>query len=232
MAAVETTQQPRRARILLVDDHPIVRHGLTALLKAEPDFEVCGEAGSFEEAEQMIATCRPDLVVLDITLKERNGLHLIPVARKIHPDIKILVLSMHDERDYAADALRAGAQGYIMKEKADAALVEGLRAVLRGETFVSEEIAARVSLENAAGSDRADRPARGVEALTPREMEIFEMIGRGMTTRAIAETLKLSRRTVEVHRAHIKEKMECETAAELVRCAVRWLETRGASPPA
>lgn len=226
-----STDSGQRTRILLVDDHPIVRHGLMAILKNEPDFEICGEAGSFEEAEQKIAAIRPDLIVLDITLKDRNGLHLIPIVKKTVPSAKILVLSMHDERDYAADAVRAGANGYVMKEQADAALVKGIRAVLRGEMFVSEEIAALVAQESAADGGESGRPARGIEALTPREMEIFEMIGHGLTTRTIAEKLKLSRRTVEVHRAHIKEKMECETAAELVRAAVRWLETRSANPP-
>ncbi len=226
---MENVQQPNRVRILLVDDHPIVRHGLVALLRSEPDLEVCGEAGSFEEGEQMIAALSPDLIILDITLKDRNGLHLITVAKKHNPRIRILVLSMHDERDYAESAIRAGAHGYIMKEQADAELVNGLRAVMRGEVFVSEEVSARLAAAGSAGGGDDSRPRHGIESLTPREMEIFEMIGHGLTTRTIADKLKLSSRTVEVHRAHIKEKLECETAAELVRMAVRWIEGRAGS---
>lgn len=226
MTVMESPLETRPVRILLVDDHPIVRHGLAALLKLEKDFEICGEAGTYEEAEQALVQRLPDLVILDITLKDRNGLQLIPFARKAAPNAKILVLSMHDDRDYAETALRLGAHGYIMKEQADAVLVEALRALLRGEMFFSEQITSRIMRSGIAAETVAARPTRGIEALTLREREIFEMIGKGLTTRMIAKRLKLSRRTVEAHRAHIKNKLECKTAAEVVRAAVRWSETR------
>lgn len=212
-----------RHRVLVIDDHSIVRHGLTALLAKEKDLAICGEAGSYEEAEAAIEELKPDVLVVDIVLKDRNGLDLIRAAREANPDIKALVLSMHDESEYGERALRAGAQGYVMKEKADETIVDAIRAVLRGEIFVSPETTARIVRQYATPpGEQAE--AFGIEALTDRELEIFEQIGRGLSSRKIAELLSLSPRTVEVHRAHIKHKLKCEDAAQLVREAVRWVE--------
>lgn len=217
---------PAAKRILIVDDHPIVRHGIAALLAKEKDFSICGEAGTFDEAGQLLARLRPDVIILDITLKDRNGLELIAPALKANPEARVLVLSMHDESDYAERSLRAGAHGYVMKENADDVLVDALRTVLAGEMYVSGELSARMLRHYLDGGTK-EPPEFGIEALTEREIEVFDCIGRGLTTRKIAEKLNLSDRTVEVHRAHIKKKMQCEDAAQLFREAVRWVEKQG-----
>ena len=214
--------------ILVVDDHSIVRHGLSALLEKERRFAVKAEAGTYEEAEEALRELKPDILILDITLKDRNGLDLIPGALEINPAMKIVVLSMHDENVYAEKALRAGAHGYVMKENADEILVEALETVLRGEMFVSNEISSKMLKEFIEGPEEKKPAETGVEALTDRELEIFECIGQGMSTRKIADKLGLSDRTVEVHRAHIKKKLQCEDAAQVVREAVRWVERKPA----
>ncbi len=216
--------EPAKTRILVVDDHSIVRHGLTALLAKETDWEVCGEASTYEEALAAWEKLRPDLLLVDITLKDKNGLDLIREARAKGLEGQVLVLSMHDEETHAEKALRAGAQGYVMKENADQTVVEGLRAVLKGEIYVSPEISARMLQHYIRGEEA---PAEfGVESLTDREKEIFECLGEGLTSRKIAERFGLSARTVEVHRAHIKKKLQCEDSAQLLREAVRWAEQR------
>ena len=215
-------EKTEKHTILIVDDHAIVRHGICALLAKEKDLVICGEAGTFEEAQAALEKLKPDLLVLDITLKDRNGLDLIKDARRHNPAIKVLVLSMHDESTYAERALREGAHGYVMKENADTVIVEALRTILQGEFFVSTETATRM-LKNFIKDDEPP-PEYGIDALTDREKEIFDMIGQGLSTRKIADKLSLSDRTVEVHRAHIKKKMQCEDSAELFREAVRWVE--------
>ncbi len=211
--------------ILIVDDHSIVRHGLVSLLAREKDFSVIGEAGSYEEAMEALARRAPDLMIVDITLKDRSGLDVIRAAREKYPHTRSLVLSMHDESDYAEKALKAGAQGYVMKENADEVIVDALRTVVQGEIFVSTETAARM-LQRYLKKDEAP-PEYGVEALTERELEVFQCIGQGMSSRKIAEKLGLSDRTVEVHRAHIKRKLRCEDGAQVLREAVRWVEGQG-----
>jgi DNA-binding NarL/FixJ family response regulator len=209
--------------ILVVDDHSIVRHGLAGLLAREKDFSVIGEAGSYEEALEAMAKQTPDVAIVDITLKDKSGIDLIRSAREKYPDVKCLVLSMHDESVYAEKALLAGAQGYVMKEKADEVIVDALRTVLRGEVFVSGETATRM-LNRFTRKEKGETPEHGVEALTERELEVFQDIGQGLSTRKIADKLGLSDRTVEVHRAHIKRKLRCEDAAQVFREAVRWVE--------
>ena len=209
--------------ILVVDDHSIVRHGLASLLAREKDFVIVGEAGSYEEALEALAKQTPDVAIVDITLRDKSGLDLIRDAREKYPNIRYLVLSMHDESVYAEKALRAGAQGYVMKEKADEVIVDALRTVLRGEVFVSSEMAARM-LNRSFQGEKGKTPEYGIEALTERETEVFQGIGQGLSTRKIADKLGLSDRTVEVHRAHIKRKLRCEDAAQVFREAVRWVE--------
>ena len=221
-----STETAPRSRILVVDDHAVVRHGIAALLAGERDLVICGEAGTFEEAESALAALNPDIILLDITLKDRNGLDLIKIARQHDPDIRVLVLSMHDESAYAERALRAGAQGYVMKEHADDVIVDALRTVLRGEIFVSPEVASRM-LRQYAEHPQGEKAEFGIEALTDREREVFAMIGEGLSTRKIAEKLGLSDRTVEVHRMHIKRKLQCEDAAQVFREAVRYAEQGG-----
>ncbi len=213
-------------RILVVDDHAIVRQGLAMLLVSEPDFEICGEAGSISEAETQLEKVTPDVLIVDITLKDENGLDLIPYASARNPELKTLVLSMHEESDYVEQALRAGAQGYVMKENADEVIVEALRTVLRGEIYVSGETASRMMRRHVGASSGDEEPEEGVASLTGREKDVFRLIGQGLTTKAIAEKLELSARTVEVHRAHIKKKLGCDSAAQVFREAVRWVEKR------
>jgi len=210
-------------KILVVDDHSIVRHGLASLLAREKDFHIIGEAMSYEEALEALAKQTPDVAIVDITLKDKSGLDLIRDAREKYPDVKYLVLSMHDESVYAEKALRAGAQGYVMKEMADEVIVDALRTVLRGEIFVSGETATRM-LNRFIKGQKGETPEFGIEALTERETEVFQGIGQGLSTRKIADKLGLSDRTVEVHRAHIKRKLQCEDAAQVFREAVRWVE--------
>ena len=208
-------------RILVVDDHPIVRQGLVSLLARAPEFAVCGEAGSYDEALARVAELKPDLVLLDLTLKERSGLELIPVLRALQPAPKVLVLSMHDEEDYAERALQAGASGYVMKEKADEVIVEALRRVRAGEVYLSPEVSSRM-LRAFAGQAGGERT--GLAALSEREREVFLLMGRGWATKRIADHFSLSTRTVEVHRAHIKRKLQCDDLAQLLREAIRYAE--------
>lgn len=212
------------ARILIVDDHAIVRHGIALLLSKHPEFLVCGEAGNVEDALAAAETLKPDLALVDITLKDRSGLDLVREWRERLPALRAVVLSMHDEREYAERALRAGARGYVMKENADEVMVDALHTVLRGEVYASAEVSARMLKQLADGPDAAAEKG-GVASLTERETEIFRALGEGLTNRKIAERFTLSERTVEVHRANIKRKLGCEDTAQLVREAVRWVES-------
>ncbi len=211
-------------RLLLVDDHPIMRHGLAQLIRAEPGLEVCGEAGSAREGLELAGRLQPDLVVIDLTLPDKNGLELLKDIQAQHPGTLCLVLSMHDETMYGERALRAGARGYIMKEAAADHLINAARKVLSGGIYVSDSMASRM-LEQVTGQ-RARGATSGVETLSDRELEVLEMIGRGVATKNIAERLCISARTVEAHRAHIKEKLGVGDGAALVRYAVQWVESR------
>jgi DNA-binding NarL/FixJ family response regulator len=210
------------ARVLIVDDHAIVRHGMAVLLQQAPEFTLCGEAGSYDDALTAITQQTPDVAVIDLILKERSGLDLIRELRQQGLRIPIVVMSMHDEATHAEKSVRAGAQGYVMKENADEQLVDALRTVLNGGLFISNEISSRM-LQSYVGEE--DNPS-GVDSLTEREREIFACMGQGLTTRKIAERYGLSARTVEVHRARIKKKLGCEDAAQLLREAVTWLESQ------
>lgn len=215
----------KTSRILIIDDHSVVRHGLTMLLKREPDFDICGEAGTYEEALAMAAQEKPDIALVDITLKNRSGLDLIRSWQSTAPNVRALVLSMHDEAEYAERALRSGARGYVMKEDADDVIVQAIRRVLAGEVYVSPAMSSRLITQ--LSSDPSGRGEEGSAAsLTEREREVFACIGEGLSTRKIAEKFGLSERTVEVHRANIKKKLGCEDAAQVLREAVRWVETR------
>ena len=211
-------------RILLVDDHPIMRHGLAQLIRTEPGVQICGEAGSAGEGLTAVESLQPDLVVIDLTLPDKNGLELIKDIQALFPGTLCLVLSMHEEGLYAERALRAGARGYVMKEAAADHLVVAIRKVLSGGIYVSEGMASQM-LEMMSGN-RARNAGTGVDRLTDRELEILELIGSGKATKHIAEQLHISTRTVEAHRAHIKEKLALGDGAALVRYAVQWVENR------
>lgn len=213
-----------KKRILLVDDHPIMRHGLAQLIRMESDLDVCGEAGSAAEALKVIAKLKPDLVVVDLTLPDKHGLELVKDIQVMHEGTLMLVLSMHDEALYAERVLRAGARGYVMKETAADNLVQAVRRVLDGGIYVSDRMAGQM-LELLAGQ-RKNATASPLERLTDRELEVLQLIGQGRATRHIAQQLHISARTVDAHRAHIKDKLQLEDGPALVRYAVRWMESQ------
>ena len=213
-----------RTSILIVDDHPMMRQGLAALIHNEPDLAVSAEAENAHQALAAISVRRPDLVIADITLPDKNGLELIKDIQALHAGLSVLVVSMHDESLYAERVLRAGGRGYIMKQEGGKKLMEAIRHVIAGKVYVSEKMSARI-LEMISGG-RGAPSASPVERLTDREFEIFQLIGQGKGTREIAGKLHVSVKTVEVHRLHLKEKLELKTAPELIRFAVRWAETQ------
>jgi len=219
-----TDSKQNPARVLIVDDHAIVRYGMGVLLSGANDLTLCGEAGTCDEALAAIRDLKPDVAVIDLILHDRSGLDLIRQLRAEGQTLPLLVMSMHDEATHAEKALRAGAQGYIMKEDADEVLVEALRTVLSGKLHVSGDINEKLLRTYVESDDSAE--SSGIASLTDREKEIFECLGKGFTTRKIAEQFNLSPRTVEVHRARIKKKLECEDAAQLLRTAVQWVESR------
>jgi len=215
---------PLRKKILLVDDHPFMRAGLAGLIDRQPDMAVCGEAGSPVEAFHAMEKAKPDLVLTDLTMPGRSGLEFIKDLRAAEPNLAILVVSMHDEVVHAERALRAGARGYIMKEAGGENLLAAIRQVLGGEVYVSPRMSARI-LEGLSGA-KPRGSSSPIEKLTDREFEVFQLIGQGKSTRDIAAQLHLSPKTVDVHRANIKEKLGLVDATALIRHAVRWVETQ------
>ena len=210
----------RRTRVFIVDDHPIVRQGIALMINQQPDLAVCGEAEEAERALQEIATSKPDIVVIDISLKGPDGLDLLKNLRLRSPDLPVLILSMHDESVYAERALRAGANGYIMKQEATEKVLIALRRISNREIYVSDRIANRMLQHYARGVDNEMHPA--VAELSDRELEVYRLIGEGHSTRQIAEQLHLSIKTVESYQAHIKEKLSLRSARELVQHAIQW----------
>ena len=213
-----------KKRILLVDDHPVMRFGLAQLVNLEDDLTIIGEAGTAAEAMKILESSEPDLAVVDLTLPDKSGIELIKDAKAVRPALAILVVSMHDENLYAERALRAGAKGYIMKEEAAEKLIEAIQTVLAGGVFVSPNMSQRiVEMFSGGGSSKAATP---LEKLSDRELEVFEHIGRGLGSKEVAEKLNVSPRTVDAHRAHIKEKLGIRDSRELIRRAVQWLDNR------
>ncbi|WP_372796876.1 response regulator [Pontiella sp.] len=211
-----------KRRVYLVDDHPIVRQGLIKLIEQEEQLEVCGEAGSVGEALGEIRELAPDVVLVDISLEDSNGLELIKTIDDLGLQIPTLVLSMHDESLYAEHALKAGASGYVMKQAASSTLIQAIEKVLDGEIYVSKVMSSQM-LKLAFRSGGEVRRS-GTEALSLRELEVFELIGRGNSTREIAEQLNLSVKTIETYRAHIKDKLHLRSGTELMQKAIHWVE--------
>lgn len=211
-----------KARILLVDDHPIVRQGLAEMIDQNPDLEVCGTAEDVHKALDILEKTRPDLVIADISLKGSNGIELLKNIKIRFPRTMVLVLSMHDESLYAVRALRAGAAGYIMKQEATEKVLTAIRKVISGEIYLSEKMEKRMMHQLVGG--RIARTGSPIEDLSDRELEVFCLIGQGHGTRQIAEELHLSIKTIESHRAHIKEKLNLRNATELVQHAIQWRE--------
>ncbi len=215
----------REARVLIVDDHPIVRRGLAQLIEQEPDLKVCGEASDADAAVSAMAELDPDIALVDLMLKGVSGTELIKSLKSTHAGVPILVISMHDEAVYAERALRAGAHGYIMKEEATGQVLTALRKVLKGDVYVSERMVGRLLRRMVGGSSHAV----GIDRLSDRELEVFQWIGRGLTVAEIAKRLQVSPKTVETYRAHIKDKLELQNSAEVMRLAVQWFEQRNSA---
>lgn len=210
-------------KVLLVDDHPVVREGLARRINCERDLTVCGEAETARDALRAIASLRPDIVVVDLSLPRGHGLELIKDLKILHPKLRVLVFTMHDESLFAERALRAGARGYVMKQEPPNRLLAAIRTVLKGDYFLSE----RTSTEFLGTFLRqsARNTAASVTRLTDRELEVFELIGQGVGTREIASRLGRSVKTIETHRLRIKVKLALKSAAQLVCCASRWVES-------
>lgn len=209
------------SRVLIVDDHPIVRRGLAQLIEQEPDLRVCGEAHDAETAASAMDELIPDIALVDLMLSGTSGTELIKNLKSRHAGIPILVISMHDEAVYAERALRAGAHGYIMKEEATGQVLTALRKVLGGDVYVSDRMVARLLRRMVGGSH-----AEGIDGLSDRELEVFQWIGHGLSVNAIAQRLQVSPKTVETYRAHIKDKLHLQNSTEVVRHAVQWFEQR------
>jgi DNA-binding NarL/FixJ family response regulator len=207
-------------RILLVDDHPIVREQLTALIQREPDLIVCGEAEDANAAIKATQSLRPDLAIVDISLKDTYGIELIKHLKTVQPKLPVLILSMHDESLYGERALRAGAQGYLNKQEATKKVIDAIRRVLAGEIYVSEKMSAAI-LQRMAGGN-ASAGASPTAVLSDREMEVFQLLGQGLSVSRIADNLFVSVKTVEAHREHIKQKMNFKSSAELLRYAIEF----------
>jgi DNA-binding NarL/FixJ family response regulator len=217
---------PDAKRIVIVDDHPLFRKGLQELIHSENAFVVCGEAGNASEAMDVIRKLNPDLVIVDLSLPGANGIELIKNIRTEFARLPILVLSMHDESLYALRSLRAGADGYVMKHEAMANVIQAIREVFNGHPYLSPAMAARVITQFA--HRQAEGEVDAVERLSDREVEILELIGKGNEVRQIAKLLHLSPKTVETHRAHIKDKLDLKNSREVARFALQWLQAREA----
>ena len=216
--------RPDAKRIVIVDDHPLFRKGLEELIHSDGSFALCGEAGNASEGIDVIRQLGPDLAIVDLSLPGANGIELIKNIRAEFPKLPILVLSMHDESLYALRALRSGAEGYVMKHEAMANVIQAIHEVFNGRPYLSPAMAAQVITKFS--HRNADGAADPVERLSDRELEILELIGKGNEVRQIAKLLHLSPKTVETHRAHIKEKLGLKNAREVARFALQWIEAR------
>jgi len=221
-----STTEVTKRRILLVDDHPMTREGLAANINRQTDLEVCGEANNPAEAMAALAKLTPDLIVTDMTMPGRSGVEFVKDLHALRPDLPILVLSMHDEMLHAERVLRAGARGYLMKDAGSAKVLEVIRLVLSGQSYVSQQMSAR--LLDAVTGRRPRGSTSPIEKLSDREFEVFRMLGSGKSTKEVAEALHLSPKTVDVHRGRIKQKLQLKDAASLIHHAVRWVETQAA----
>lgn len=219
----DSAKAPRKNRVLIIDDHVMVREGVAEIIEHADDLCVCGTASTANEGLEALSKLKPDLVLVDITLPGKDGIEFIKEARAMHPELRVLVMSMHDESLYVDRVLRAGGRGYIRKQEGGDRLIEAMRRVLRGEIAVSEKMTGRL-LETFSGRKTMDSP---LEGLSDRELEVFQLIGQGKTMKQIADELHLSPKTIEVHRSHIREKLRVTSAAELVAYAARWSQTQG-----
>lgn len=211
---------PARRRILIVDDHPMTRFGLAQMLRQERDMEVCGEAENAARALSLVKSLKPDLVVSDLTMPDRHGLEFVKDMRAMHPQVAVLVVSMHDEVLYAERVLKAGGRGYLMKNAGGEQLLKAIRRVLDGHVFLSEALAEK--LLDVFPGRRSQAANSVVGQLTDREFQVFQCLGQGMTSREIGAQLRMGVKTVETHRRHVREKLNLKTGPELIKFAVRW----------
>ena len=209
-------------RILIVDDHPIFRHGLGQLIGQENDLEVCGQAEDYHNAIKAVETLKPDMIIVDITLKDMSGIDLIKEVHKYHKGMPMLVISMHDELLYAERAFRAGAKGYVMKQEASESVVQAIRQVLSGGIYASKRVTENIMTRFIDGSGEPSESP--LKALTDREVEVFQLIGEGLSISEIGHRLHLSVKTIGTYRERIKEKLNLKNATELLRYALNWVE--------
>lgn len=212
---------PAKKKIFIVDDHPLMRKGMAMTLDNSVEFTVCGQSESAEDALSEIPSVKPHACVIDISLPGMNGIELVKNLLSQMPELKILVVSRHDEELYAERAIRAGAKGYVMKLEAGDVLVSAVRQVMNGGIYLSDKIGSRLIMKIASGQSAGDNP---LELLSDRELEVFELTGKGESTKEIAQRLHVSVKTIDTYRARIKEKMHLKTANELMRRAVQWVE--------
>lgn len=210
----------KKKSVVIVEDHPMFRERLAELINREPDLEVCGEADNIRDGFDLITRSGAQVAIVDLTLQGSSGLELLKNLKAAGIALPILVLSMHDESLYAERVLRAGARGYITKSEASAKIMTALRQVLAGEIYLSPKMATKILRQLAGGGE----PSAGLDRLTDRELEVFNLIGRGQTTREISEALSLGSATVETYRARIKEKLQLENGARLQQEALRWVQ--------
>lgn len=215
---------PPRARILLVDDHPITRQGIHILLSQQPGIEICGEADNAPRAVELVGVLQPDLVIIDLSLRNIGGLELAKNIKARAPDVRMLVVSMHDEKIYAERAMRAGAMGYLMKEAASEKIVEAVQCVLRGDVYVSAAI--KDQMLKRFVNRQGETAQFSIDTLSDREMEVFELIGNGFNTRQIAQRLNLSSKTVDSYREHLKKKLNLASGTDLVKHAIETVRNR------
>lgn len=208
-------------RLLIVDDHPVFRHGISQLIRQLPEVTICGEAENSQSALHAMRQLKPDLALIDVSMPGTNGIELIKLMLSEEPKLIVLIVSMHDESLYALRALRAGAKGYVMKQQAMDNVLDALRKVMNGGIYVSPQFSERLVFKAIQGSDTD--LGSPVDKLSDRELEVLQLFGRGLSTREIAERLHLSVKTIETHRAHIKEKLGFKDAEEMVKFAVEWI---------
>ena len=215
-----TTAAADRIRVLLVDDHPVMRQGMAAIINEEPDLTVCGQAEGVRSAIAVASQTRPHVALIDLSIKDGDGLELIREMRNRFPEVRTLVLSMYEETVYAERALRAGAGGYVMKAQAASTVMDAIRSVLRGRIYLSEQMSARLARGERRGAAGDPAAAAGAGHLTDRELQILRCVGRGLSTREIAEELFISVKTVEAHRENVKRKLGLASSGELLRYAI------------
>jgi DNA-binding NarL/FixJ family response regulator len=221
--ASQSTPTLAKRRIFLVDDHPITRQGVVVLINQESDLEVCGEADSAPKAFDLLQKSKADLAVVDISLKTTSGIELTKNLKVLLPDLPVLIMSMHDESLYAERALRAGAKGYVMKQEASDNILIAIRRILEGELYLSDKM--KEKMLHRLVHNRKDEVVFSIDTLSDREMEVFQLIGNGFSTRQIATKLNLSVKTIDSYREHLKLKLHIEKGADLVRHAIQWVKS-------